>query len=61
MPLLESKDDAAIYVFNRNRLIDNYEAITAAFTANYANFKLAYSFKINYLKEIVTTLQRLGG
>lgn len=59
-PLLGLKGDAAIYIFNRNRLIDNYEAITAAFTAKYANFKVAYSFKTNYLKEIVTTVQCLG-
>lgn len=59
-PLLGSKGDSAIYTFNRNRLIDNYEAITTAFTAKYANFKIAYSFKTNYLKEIVTTLQSLG-
>ena len=61
LPLLELKDDAAIYIFNRNRLIDNYEAITAAFTEKYANFKIAYSFKTNYLKDIITTVQRLGG
>ena len=60
-PLLELKGDAGIYIFNRNRLIDNYEAINAAFTAKYANFKIAYSFKTNYLKEIITTVQRLGG
>lgn len=58
--LLGSKGNAAIYIFNRNRLIDNYEAITAAFTAKYTNFKIAYSFKTNYLKEIVTTVQSLG-
>ena len=60
-PLLESKGEEAIYIFNRSRLIDNYEAITAAFTAKYVNFKIAYSFKTNYLKEIVTTVQSLGG
>ena len=60
LPLLESKGDTAIYIFNRNRLIDNYEAITAAFTAKYTNFKIAYSFKTNYLKEIITTVQSLG-
>ena len=59
-PLLGSKGDAAIYIFNRNCLIDNYEAIHTAFTAKYANFKIAYSFKTNYLKEIVTTVQSLG-
>ena len=41
-PLLESKGEEAIYIFNRSRLIDNYEAITAAFTAKYVNFKIAY-------------------
>lgn len=60
LPLLGSKGNAAIYIFNRNRLIDNYEAITAAFTEKYANFKIAYSFKTNYLKEIITTVQCLG-
>lgn len=60
-PLLGSKGDAAIYIFNRSRLIDNYEAINAAFTAKYTNFKIAYSFKTNYLKEIITTVQSLGG
>ena len=59
-PLLGSKGNAAIYVFNRNRLIDNYKAMIAAFTAKYANFKIAYSFKTNYLKEIITTVKRLG-
>ena len=59
--LLELKGDKAIYIFNRNHLIDNYEAMTAAFTAKYTNFKIAYSFKTNYLKEIITTVQSLGG
>ena len=58
-PLLGSKGDAAIYIFNRNCLINNYEAITAAFTAKYTNFKIAYSFKTNYLKEIITTVHDL--
>ena len=49
------------YIFNRNRLIDNCEAMTDAFTAKYQNFKIAYSFKTNYLKDIVTTVQSLGG
>ena len=60
-PLLGSKGDAAIYIFNRDRLISNYEAISVAFTAKYANFKIAYSFKTNYLKEIITTVHGLGG
>ena len=60
-PLLGSKGDAAIYIFNRNCLINNYEAITAAFTAKYTNFKIAYSFKTNYLKEIITTVHDLDG
>ena len=54
--LLELKDDVAIYIFNRNRLISNYEAMAAAFMGKYANFKIAYSFKTKYLKEIVTTV-----
>ena len=31
----------SIYIFTHNHLINNYEAITAKFTAKYAHFKMA--------------------
>ena len=51
----------AAYLFDRTAFVKNFKDITAAFTTEYKNFCIAYSFKTNYLKAICEGVLDLGG
>lgn len=50
---------SAVYICDTNELIRNVENMDAAFRSRYGNFQIAYSFKTNYLGEIVKTARRM--
>ena len=51
----------AAYIFDREAFEKNFNDITSAFESEYGLFKIAYSFKTNYLKAICTGVKDLGG
>lgn len=56
--IIEAARKAAVYVFDEDALTDNVRSMKKAFSSRYSNFKLAYSFKTNYLKPIIDTMKR---
>ena len=58
--LLTSSGNRAAYLFDREALTRNHESLSKAFLGAYGNFRIAYSFKTNYLREICLTLKELG-
>lgn len=58
--LLTSSGNRAAYLFDRDALTRNHESLSKAFLGAYGNFRIAYSFKTNYLREICLTLKELG-
>ena len=57
---LTSSGNRAAYLFDREALTRNAESLFHAFRSVYGNFRIAYSFKTNYLREIGLTLKALG-
>jgi len=51
----------AFYVYDESRFIDNYNSLKSAFVRNYANTRIAYSYKTNYTPVICQRLNALGG
>lgn len=58
--LLESNDKSAAYLYDDAKLRENVDALSHAFAKYYRNFEIAYSFKTNYLNEIIRTVKELG-
>lgn len=58
--LLTSRGSEAAYLFDREALTRNHDSLSKAFLSAYGNFRIAYSFKTNYLREICLTLKGLG-
>ena len=57
----ETIDGNAAYIFDRTTFENNFKDITHAFRREYRNFKIAYSFKTNYLSAICKGILDLGG
>lgn len=57
---LASKDSEPMYVFHRDRLIKNICSIRKAFSGEYGNFEIGYSFKTNYLRSICEQMKSEG-
>ncbi|MFJ5713892.1 diaminopimelate decarboxylase [Neobacillus sp. NPDC093127] len=57
---LEKKWGSSFYIFNVNKLRENYQKIETAFKSRYENFILGYSYKTNYLPYLCKELSKLG-
>lgn len=50
-----------LYIFNENDFVDNYNKLKNAFTAEYDNYNIGYSYKTNYTPFICKLVKDLGG
>lgn len=57
---LEKKFGSSFYIFNVNKLRENYNKINHAFKSRYNNFIIGYSYKTNYLPHLCKELSKLG-
>ena len=55
-----SGDSHAWYLYDRYALEENVREMNIAYREHYGNFRIAYSYKTNYLADIVRTVKRSG-
>lgn len=58
--LLASNDNGAVYLYDDEKLRKNITELSRAFGKYYKNFRIAYSYKTNYLLDIVKTVSDIG-
>lgn len=58
---LSNRFGNAFYLLESESFEQNYKELTAAFTAYYPKFNIAYSYKTNYTPKLVQIVNRLGG
>ena len=51
---------SSFYLFNVNRLRDNYHKINGSFNSRYQKFIIGYSYKTNYLPHLCKEMLLLG-
>lgn len=51
----------AFYVLDSDRFAENFRDLSAAFSSIYSNFRLAYSYKTNYIPQLCRLVHALGG
>ncbi len=51
----------SFYIFDRKRLKENFARLSAAFTTQYADTRIAYSYKTNYTPAVCKTIDQMGG
>jgi diaminopimelate decarboxylase len=56
----EEEFGSSFYLFNIQKLKDNYKKIENAFSSRYPNFTIGYSYKTNYLPYLCKELSKLG-
>lgn len=57
---LEGELGSSFYIFDINKLRENYKKMNTAFKSRYENFIIGYSYKTNYLPILCKELSRLG-
>lgn len=57
---LEEEYGSSYYIFNIEKLRDNYRKINDAFKSRYNNFIIGYSYKTNYVPYLCKEMSRLG-
>ena len=57
---LEQEHGSSFYLFNVNKLQNNYEKMKKAFADKYENFVIGYSYKTNYLPYLCKVLKEQG-
>lgn len=57
---LDKERSKAHYIFHADRLKKNISDMNKAFKSRYGNFRIGYSFKTNYLKEIIDIVSDAG-
>lgn len=50
-----------LYIFNEDDFVDNYTKLKSAFTSEYENYNIGYSYKTNYTPYICKIIKELGG
>ena len=50
----------SFYVFDKEKLRENYSNIFNAFTSRYTNFIIGYSYKTNYVPSLIKEMSKLG-
>jgi len=50
----------SFYIFDRSRLIENYQHFTSSFKKYYKNTLVAYAYKANYAPFVVKTIKKMG-
>ena len=58
--MLESKYGDFFFLFDVDKLVDNYSEMYAAFKSRYDNFIIGYSYKTNYLPALIKKMSTLG-
>ncbi|EGQ27597.1 family 2 Orn/DAP/Arg decarboxylase [Sporosarcina newyorkensis 2681] len=58
--MLERKYGDFFYLFNVNKLGDNYSEMFSAFKSRYDHFIIGYSYKTNYLPALIKKLSKMG-
>jgi diaminopimelate decarboxylase len=59
--IIAGKAGDSFYIFDRQRLEDNYRCFCNAFRKIYPQTAVAYAYKANYAPFVVQTIDRLGG
>ncbi|MFO1442638.1 diaminopimelate decarboxylase [Bacillus sp. Bva_UNVM-123] len=57
---IEEENGSSFYIFDENKLRENYRKIETAFKSRYENFIIGYSYKTNYLPYMCKELAKLG-
>lgn len=60
MAKLEAEHGSSFYLFNVEKLRENYNKINHAFQSRYSKFIIGYSYKTNYLPYLCKELSKLG-
>ena len=51
----------AFYILDSDKFVQNFHDLNDAFSSVYSNFRLAYSYKTNYIPQICRLVNELGG
>ena len=57
---LEANYGNSFYVFDKEKLRENYSNMYTAFSSRYSNFIIGYSYKTNYLPSLIKEIAQLG-
>lgn len=58
---LETLYGSPLYLFDRDKFVDNYKRFENTFKRHYQNYRIAYSYKTNYAPYICALVKELGG
>lgn len=58
--LLERNFGNSFYVFDKEKLRENYAKMHTAFSSKYKNFVIGYSYKTNYMPSLINEMSQLG-
>lgn len=50
----------SFYIFDKNKLRENFTKMFSAFSSRYPNFMIGYSYKTNYVPELIKEMSKLG-
>lgn len=57
---LEENFGNSFYVFDKEKLRENYSTMHAAYSRRYSNFIIGYSYKTNYMPSLIKEMSQLG-
>lgn len=58
--IAEKSFDDSFYIFDKEKLRENYDSMKESFCSRYSNFIIGYSYKTNYMPALLKEMAKLG-